>query len=141
MFKGLLITILLSISLFAQTNSTKATGRINGYQTMEEATRMQTGWYDMRKIVTADMYDTIKIDSLFGAGVFARQVMSASSTDGRISVKCANGAYYIPVIIASGQSSGLLPDFTRILKSTTTVDTFLVFLQLSSDTLTHRTKN
>ena len=141
MFKFLLAIVVVSVSLFAQTNSTRATGLINGYQPTDEAMRMQTGWYDIRKIVTAGMNDTIKIDSLFGAGMFCRQIMTASETDGRVSIKCANGTYYIPIKVASWQSSGILPDFTRILKATTTVDTFLVFLQKSSDSLTYRTKN
>lgn len=139
MFKVLLITVLFSVSLLAQTNSTRSTGLVNGYQPTDEAVRMQTGWYDVRKIATAGMNDTIKIDSLFGAGMFCRQIMTASETDGRVSIKCANGAYYIPISIPAWQTSGILPDFTRILKATTTVDTFLVFLQKSRDTLTHRT--
>jgi hypothetical protein len=121
----LLITVFM-LSINAKSNSS---GEVNGYQAADDAIRMQTGWYDARSIVLAAGHDTIRVDSISDTNNFARAIQNTTETDGSVYILPVNSTAYIKVPIAAGQASIILPEFIRILKASTTIDTFTVFLQ------------
>ena len=128
-----LLLLVFQSLLFAATS--RSPGVIDGSQPFEEAMRMSAGWYDMRVVVPATITsDTIKTDSLFGAGTIVRQFMNRTSVDGRVNVMCTKGTYFIAIPVTAGQSTGILPSMAKILKSGTTIDTLIFFIQ-KQDTL------
>lgn len=131
-----LILLLLSVSLsFSAIIKTQSPGVITGYQPIEEATRMSSGWYVMKRVVPAAITsDTIKTDSLFGAGFICRMFMNRTGTDGRVNVKDTKGTEFIAIPVAAGQTTPILSSITKILKSGTTIDTLIFFLQVQDTT-------
>jgi hypothetical protein len=108
---------------------TQNSGEVNGYQSSDDAIRMQTGWYDARSIVTAAGHDTIRVDSIADTCYFSRAIQNTTAEDGVIYVLPINSTAYIKVPVGAGEASVLLPEFVRILKASTTIDTFTVFIQ------------
>jgi hypothetical protein len=105
-------------------------GEIDGFQPADNATRMSAGWYDMRLVVVSSITsDTIKMDSLFGTGTICRQFVNRTASDGRINMMTDKGSYFIAVPVSSGQPTVILPQVTKVLKSGTTIDTLIFFLQ------------
>ena len=132
----ILFCILFAISLsFSAIIKTPAPGVITGYQPIDEATRMASGWYVMKRVVPAAITsDTIKTDSLFGTGFICRMFMNRTGTDGRVNVKDTKGTEFIAIPVAAGQTTPILSSITKILKSGTTIDTLILFLQVQDTT-------
>lgn len=126
------LTVLFLATLsFSAIIKTQAPGVVTGYQPIDEATRMQTAWYTMARVIpSAITSDTIKTDSLFGAGFICRQIWNRTPTDGCVNVKDTKGSIFIALPITAGQTTPILPSITKILKSGTTIDTLILFLQV-----------
>lgn len=126
-----LMTLLLVSVTFAAIIKTPSPGIITGLQPADEATRMSAGWYTMARVIPAAITsDTIKTDSLFGAGFICRMIMNRTTTAGRVNVKDTKGSIFIALPIGAEQTSPILPSITKILKSGTTIDTLILFLQV-----------
>jgi hypothetical protein len=128
----ILFLILFCFSLsFSAIIKTQAPGVITGYQPIDEAQRMSSAWYTMKRVIPAAITsDTIKTDSLFGAGFICRQIMNRTKTDGRVNARDTKGTEFIAIPIAAEQTTVILPSITKILKSGTTIDTLILFLQV-----------
>lgn len=135
--KGVTIVIaLLFLNGLAQfVSAGRSPGEITGYQKTDDAIRMSAAWYTWRLVIPAAITsDTIKTDSLFGAGYICRQIVNRTGTDGRVNAKDTKGNAFIALPIAGGQSSGITPSITKVLKSGTTIDTMIFYLQLQDTT-------
>jgi hypothetical protein len=129
--KKVLFVLLCACSLLLINAKSFSPGEVDGYQDAASATRAMSSYFDARLIVMSSITsDTIKADSLFGGGTLIRNVLNRTETDGRVNIMTNKGSYFIAYPIFAGQCIPTpLPPASKILKSGTTVDTIIVFIQ------------